>query len=211
MTAPRAQTEGSRANELWADLLARVSQGDQGAVAEFYDASSRYVFGLVLRILGDRPSAEEVTLDVYVQVWKQAGNYSPERGSASSWLLTMSRSRAIDRLRSKGRRQSSHESPMEALDMAADDAPTPEQSSVASERRVAVQTALGALQSPQREAIELAYFSGFSHSEIADRLGEPLGTVKTRIRLGMLAEIPLLGDHPEVVHRVAPSQGKGQM
>ena len=155
-------------------------------MAEFYDASSRYVFGLALRILGDRESAEEVTLDVYVQVWKQASRYSPERGSVSSWLLNMARSRAIDRLRSKGRRQRQQEGPLDAAGEAADRAPTPEESSLASERRRAVQSALAALQEPQREAIELVYFSGFSHSQIAERLGEPLGTVKTRIRLGML-------------------------
>ena len=160
--------------------------GDQGALAEFYDDSSRYVFGLTLRILGDRESAEEVTLDVYVQVWKQASRYSPERGAVSSWLLNMARSRAIDRLRSKGRRQRAQEGPLDAVGEAADRAPTPEESSLASERRRAVQSALGALQEPQREAIELAYFLGFSHSQIAERLGEPLGTVKTRIRLGML-------------------------
>ncbi len=161
---PRAQADVPRAGELWAGLLARVAQGDQGAVAEFYDASSRYVFGLTLRILGDRESAEEVTLDVYVQVWKQASRYSPERGAVSSWLLNMARSRAIDRLRSKGRRQRQQEGPLEAAGEAADHAPTPEESSLASERRRAVQSALAALQEPQREAIELAYFSGFSHS-----------------------------------------------
>ncbi len=100
--------------------------------------------------------------------------------------LNMARSRAIDRLRPKGRRQRQQEGPLEAAGEAADRAPTPEESSLASERRRAVQSALAALQEPQREAIELAYFSGFSRSQIAERLGEPLGTVKTRIRLGML-------------------------
>ena len=186
VTTPRAQAEDSRADELWADLLARVAQGDQGALAEFYDATVRYVFGLVLKILRDHASAEEVALDVYVQVWKQADRYSPERGSPSSWLLNMARSRAIDRLRSKGGRQREREGSLEAGGEVPDRALTPEQSSVASERRLAVQAAMGALQAPQREAIELAYFSGFSHSQIAERLGQPLGTVKTRIRLGML-------------------------
>ncbi len=186
VTAPRAQAEDSRAHELWADLLARTAQGDQGALAELYDATARYVFGLGLRILGDQPSAEEVTLDVYVQVWKQAGRYSPGRGSALAWLLNMARSRAIDRLRSKGRRQREQEGPPAAVAEVPDRALTPEQSSLASECRPAVQAAMGALQPPQREAIELAYFLGFSHSQIAQRLGEPLGTVKTRIRLGML-------------------------
>ena len=186
VAAPRAQAEGSRADKLWAELLARTARGDRRAVAEFYDVTVRNVFGLVLHTLGDYASAEEVTLDIYVQVWKQAGRYNPERGSASSWLLNIARGLAIDRLQSRGRGQRTRKGPPDAVGEVPACTATPAQNSVLPERQPALPAAMGALQAPQREAIELAYFSGFSHSQIAERLGEPLDTVKTRIRLGMV-------------------------
>ena len=187
MEIPR-ETENVPRDQGWAELLDRLAESDKSALAELYDLSSSAVFGLVLRIVGDRSDAEEVTLDVYVQVWKQVERYDSSRGRVLSWLLTIARSRAIDRLRSKAAKDRGREQPLDAAGVAevADASLNPEQSSFEATRKTTVLTALDSLQTDQRQAIELAYFAGMSHSEIADRTGQPLGTVKTRIRLGML-------------------------
>jgi RNA polymerase sigma-70 factor (ECF subfamily) len=177
-------------------LIGRAADGDQSALAALFDASNRLVFGIVLRVLGDRAAAEEVLLDVYTQVWRQAAAYDPVRGRPAAWLLTIARTRAIDRLRS-GRFEQRRE-PIEAAENEPSPVVNPEEASVDSERRNLVRTALGNLAPEQRLVIELAYFGGLSHTEIATKTGQPLGTVKTRARLGMLklSELlrPLLGD-----------------
>jgi RNA polymerase sigma-70 factor (ECF subfamily) len=168
----------------WSALLRRVAEGDHLALAELYDTTNSLVFGLALRILNERGAAEDVVVEVYTQVWTQAHTYDVQRGSLLSWLLTMTRSRAIDALRVRNRPQ-----PREPLGDASDvPATTPDLEStiVAAERRHSVRRALESLSPDQRQVIELAYFSGLSHTEIAARLGQPLGTVKTRIRVGMM-------------------------
>mgnify|MGYP003433255944 FL=1 len=182
----------------WAGLLARIAAGDQPALAEFYDASSAKVFGLVMKILADRTVAEEVTMDVYTQVWRRASSYDAERGTPGSWLMTMTKNRAIDGFRSRylerGRQV--------PLDQAAElpgDAATPEQYSADLERQRLVQEAMASLSAEQRQAIALAYYWGLSQSEIADRLQLPLGTVKTRMRLGMIRLREVLAPHGEGV------------
>lgn len=165
-------------------LVRRMAAGEQDAMAEFYDQTSAMVFGLALRILRDHAAAEDVVLEVYAQVWKQAAAYEPSRGSPSAWLLNMTRSRAIDTRRVRGRDQAS-----ERLEAAGDpvcDGPGPEALTVAAERHRFVHGAVAALSAELREVIQLAYFGGLSHSEIARTLGQPLGTVKTRIRSGMM-------------------------
>ena len=181
------------------DLIALVQQiatGDQSALAKLYDNTNRLVYGLVLRVLGDMSSAEEVLLDVYTQVWRQAANYDASRGAPLAWLTTIARSRAIDRLRSGWQDQRRKES-LDVLGAAPADGDNPEEMTVASERQRFVREALNTLSPEQREVIELAYYSGLSHSEIAAKLNQPLGTVKTRTRLGMMklreALAPLLG------------------
>jgi RNA polymerase sigma-70 factor, ECF subfamily len=181
------------------DLIALVQQiatGDQAALAKLYDNTNRLVYGLVLRVLGDMSSAEEVLLDVYTQVWRQAANYDASRGAPLAWLTTIARSRAIDRLRSGWQDQRRKES-LDVLGAAPADGDNPEEMTVASERQRFVREALNTLSPEQREVIELAYYSGLSHSEIAAKLNQPLGTVKTRTRLGMMklreALAPLLG------------------
>jgi len=142
---------------------------------------------LRIDVVGDRATAEEVTLDVYTQVWRTAVQYRTERGSPSTWLLMLARSRAIDCLRSRAWRDHNREQPLEAtVTEFADSTPTPEQISVQAAHRRMVQSALASLDPKPREAILLSFFSGLSHTEIAARLGQPLGTVKTRIRLGMV-------------------------
>ena len=182
----------------WAGLLARIAAGDQPALAEFYDASSAKVFGLVMKILADRTVAEEVTMDVYTQVWRRASTYDTERGTPGSWLMMLAKTSAIDRFRSsyleRGRQV--------PLDQAAElpgDAATPEQYSADLERQRLVQEALASLTAEQRQAIALAYYWGLSQSEIADRLKLPLGTVKTRMRLGMIRLREVLAPHGEGV------------
>jgi RNA polymerase sigma-70 factor (ECF subfamily) len=167
-----------------AELIGQVAAGDEHALASLYDDTSRLVFGLLLRILNDAGAAEEVLLDVYTQVWRQAATYSTERGAPLAWLTTIARSRAIDRLRAVREKQQRTE-PLEASLYKSAASEDVEEEWAAREMQKAVRAALDALPPEQRELIELAYFGGMSHGEIAEAKGQPLGTVKTRIRLGM--------------------------
>lgn len=171
--------------EVWAHWIGRIAQGDQAALASLYDATSQLVYGLVLRILGDAGTSEDVTLEVYLQVWRQAERFDPARGRVLSWLMTMARSRAIDRLRVTSQ-QLARSEPLDVLNEAKSSSPDPEESAQLAQRRARVREALRTLGPEQRRAIELAFFGGLSQNEIALKLNEPLGTVKTRIRSGML-------------------------
>ena len=168
-----------------AGLIGRVARGDQAALAALYDKTSSLVYGLALRILRDPFAAEDVTIEVYTQVFRLASNYAWGRGTPSAWLLVLARSRAIDRLRVESQRRE-RERPLEKAAAIPSPAEDPEASSEAMELRRVVQTALAALAPEQREVIEIAYYSGLSHSQIAAKLGQPIGTVKTRIRTGMM-------------------------
>jgi RNA polymerase sigma-70 factor (ECF subfamily) len=189
--AARAAARGraGREREL-CDLLVRVGGGEAAAMARFYDLTSAAVFAFVSRLVGRRDLAEEVALDVYVHAWRRAATFDAERGDATTWLLTIARSRALDRRRADAAR-ANHEARLgegdyerAAAGLVDDTNPLLER--VRAECGERVRASLAALSEPQRRAIELAYFLGLSHSEIAARLGEPLGTVKTRIRLGMI-------------------------
>ncbi|HEY3135239.1 MAG TPA: sigma-70 family RNA polymerase sigma factor [Blastocatellia bacterium] len=185
MESPRDSREFNTRDQDWAALIRRVADGDQSALTTLYDATSRFVFGLILRVVGDRATAEEVLLDVYTQAWRQAASYDEQRGAPLAWLMTIARTRGIDRLRS-GRYERHNKEPLESMGDVTATTSSPEEDSVIAERRRLVHSALDALSTEQREVIELAYYSGLSHSEIALRLGQPLGTVKTRTRLGMM-------------------------
>ena len=178
-------------------LVERVATGDQSALAVLYDATNRLIYSLVLRVLGDISSAEEVLIDVYTQVWRQAASYDATRGAPLAWMATIARSRAIDRLRS-GWQDQRRKEPLDVLGDAPANTVSPEESAAASELQKLVRDALNVLTPEQRQVIELAYYSGLSHSEIAEKLSQPLGTVKTRTRLGMMklrdALAPLLGE-----------------
>ena len=171
-------------DEVRADVarFERVIARDPGALGELYDAHSRRLFGLILRILKDRGEAEEVLQEVFVQAWTRASTYSVGLGSPAGWLLGIARNRAIDRLRADSVRVRAVEAVPEPPP-----AETPERSAAVGERHRDVQRALDALPSDQRELIEQAYFFGFTHSELAARFSLPIGTVKTRIRTGMLS------------------------
>ena len=184
MGSPQDSRELATRDQDWAALIGRVAEGDQSALTTLYDATSRLVFGLILRVVVDRSTAEEVLLDVYTQVWRQASNYDIKRGAPLAWLMTIARTRSIDRLRS-GKHDQNRES-LDAIGEITSSTASPEADSVTAERRQLVRAALDTLSAEQREVIELAYYSGLSHSEIALKLGQPLGTVKTRTRLGMM-------------------------
>jgi RNA polymerase sigma-70 factor (ECF subfamily) len=180
-----SETTKAAQDKEWTQLIALTAQGDQTALAMFYDRTSPLVFGLVLKILNNREAAEEVTLDVYTQVWRQAHTYDQTRGAPGAWLMTLARTRAIDRFRASAVEHGRIES-LDAAALFASDEETPERDVEARERRQYVQQALALLTEEQRQAIALAYFYGLSQSEIAEKLQLPLGTVKTRIRLGMM-------------------------
>ena len=167
-----------------AALLERTAGGDEPSFAALYDATSRRVFGLALQILGDRSAAEEATLEVFTYLWRRAVIFDPGRGAAMTWILSVARSKSIDLLRSRTRRKE-RESPLDTIADPRDLAPGPEAMSATSQQSHKVKRALASLPKEQREAIETAYFAGLSHSEAAAALGEPLGTIKTRIRTGL--------------------------
>lgn len=171
--------------EDWVELIELTASGDRHAFARFFDATSSYVNGLALRIVGDASAAEEVVMEVYVQVWQQAERYDETRGAPLSWLLNIARSRAIDRLRARSTREREIAESLEEepVDLGASD---PAEHALLAERRRCVREALAQLSKEERGVVELAYFQGRSHSEIALALGLPLGTVKTRLRLALL-------------------------
>jgi RNA polymerase sigma-70 factor, ECF subfamily len=165
--------------------LGRMAQGDHSALAELYDRNARLVFSLALRILQNRADAEDVVQEVFAQVWTQAGRYDITRGAVAAWMLTMARSRAIDRLRSRNSRP---ETPSETriVEDLPDTAPRQDLDLLSAEQVEILQRALNELPNAQRMALELAYYEGLTHAEIAERLSEPLGTVKTRIRQAVI-------------------------
>jgi len=165
--------------------LARMARGEGDAVAELYDRHARPIYSLALRILGDTTEAEDIVQEVFSQAWKQAARYNAARGAVGAWLLTLTRSRAIDRLRAK-RARPGDVSDERVADQLVDAGPPADLLVLSSEQVARVRAALDELPLLQRAAIELAYYEGLTHAEIADRLEQPLGTVKTRIRLAML-------------------------
>ena len=165
--------------------LSRMAQGEGDAVAELYDRHARPVYSLALRILGDVTEAEDVVQEVFSQAWRQASRYNTSRGAVAAWLLMLARSRAIDRLRARRARPKSA-SDDHAADAIVDTALPVDSQVISFEQITRVRAALDELPMLQKLAIELAYFEGFTHAEIAARLEQPLGTVKTRIRLALM-------------------------
>jgi RNA polymerase sigma-70 factor, ECF subfamily len=176
----------------WRNYVRRVAEGDQAALATLYDESSTVVYSLAYRMLGSVAEAEEVTLEVYMQVWRSAARFDERKGTVFTWLVMLGRSRAIDRLRSLGRQRRSEE-PLDGNLSVRADGDSPERASWLNQRRDKVRKAMAELSPEQREAIELAFFQGLSHGELAETLAQPLGTIKTRIRLGMIKLRQLLG------------------
>lgn len=202
-TVQKVAVEASSAAK-WSDadtglteLVTKSAAGDEFAFAQLYDCTNQIIYGLALRILGDSSAAEDVTMEVYLQVWRTASRYDSQRGTVTSWLVTLVRSRALDCLRSRRARRANLEENVDDVPNLHDSRPTPELASLEAGRSRIVQKAMADLAPDQRQAIELAYFSGLSHAEMAERTGLPLGTVKTRIRLGMIHLRRLLGPYME--------------
>ena len=171
---------------LTSELLARVGKGDVEAFAQCYEQSSSVLFTLALRILNNRDEASELLQDVYIEAWRKAGSFDPKRGSPMAWLITLTRSRAIDRLRgSASRGRNLTDSIEETSDDLPSALPDPLDTHALEELRMLVMEAFNDLPVPQQEAIELAFYGGLTHAEIAAKLDKPIGTVKTRIKLGM--------------------------
>ncbi len=164
--------------------LDRMRRGDEGGLAELYDRHGRFVYALAVRIVRDRGDAEDVTQDVFVQVWTHAERFDAGRGQVVAWLMNIARARAIDLLRRRRVRPqpAADDAPMETTDL------TPGQDVQLdwSRRAEAVQQAMTSLPLLQRMAVELAFFEGLTHAEIAEQLEVPLGTIKTRVRQGLL-------------------------
>jgi RNA polymerase sigma-70 factor (ECF subfamily) len=184
MNAPSRQA----ASTIDPQLLARVVKGDHQAFSHLYDQSSALLYSMALRILGNRDEAAELLQDVYLEVWRKVARYDVGRGTPVAWLITLTRSRAIDRLRARASR--AQHVTKDATDGSmtanvADRSPGPFEAHADQELRGLVGSALASLPQAQQQAIELAYYEGLSHMEIAARLNQPLGTVKTRIKLGM--------------------------
>jgi RNA polymerase sigma-70 factor (ECF subfamily) len=180
LSLPNQQTDAEDA-----ELLRAVARGDESAFARVYDRFSPILLGLLLRILHSRAEAEDVLQEVFLQVWQQARSFDASRGRAFTWLVTLARSRAIDRLRALDSRE-------RAAQRSADDAPPAaapqdwaDAEAIRAERADAVRDALGELPDEQRQVLLLAYLEGMSQSEIAAAKNQPLGTVKTRTRAGL--------------------------
>ena len=189
---PTTDSGGAAASaQVLAELLRQSSRGDQEAFARLYDATSRRIYGLVLRIVRDPSMSEEVTQEVYLDVWRTSARFDPAKGSALSWLMTIAHRAAVDRVRSSEasrRRDDAHAHATQDVDF--DATAEAAQSSLEAQR---VRKALTTLTEAQRSAVELAYLGGYTHTEVAALLGLPLGTAKTRIRDGLIRLRDTLG------------------
>lgn len=163
----------------WSALVHSIAAGDELALHALYERAHRVVFTLVMRITANRETAEELTVDVFHDVWRHASRYDAESGTVLAWIMNQARSRAIDRLRFESRKKRSHGGELEPLGEAAAD---PRDVLEVIDQRASLQAALAALTPSERQAIEATFFAGLTHAEAAARLNQPLGTLKTRIR-----------------------------
>ena len=172
-------------------LVALVARGDEDALAELYDRVGRVAYGLALRVLRDDRHAEDAVQEAFLQVWRSAATFRAERAKASTWILTLVHRRAVDLVRREERRQADPLTDDSAAGVAPEET---EEAAWLRFERERVQSALKQLPDVQREALELAYYGGFSQSELAERLGVPLGTIKSRMFAGLARLRELLDD-----------------
>ncbi len=170
------------------DNVVRISRGDESALSGLYDQYARVVYSLILKIVHNQQVAEELTQEVFLRVWQQSSSYSRERGRFASWMLGIAHNLAIDEIRrGKARPQQVYDNPEESRSLleVADRSPEPDEMVLGGIRRDFIVEALDRLPGNQREVIEMSYFGGLTQSQIAERKGEPLGTIKTRTRLAL--------------------------
>jgi RNA polymerase sigma-70 factor (ECF subfamily) len=166
----------------WATLVQSIAAGEQLALHALYERAHRIVFTLIVRITANRETAEELTIDVFHDVWRRASRYDPANGTVLGWIMNQARSRAIDHLRFESRKKRSHGGDVQPLaEVAAD----PHDVLELREQGESLRAALAALTPDERQAIETTFFAGLTHAEAAARLNQPLGTIKTRIRSGL--------------------------
>ena len=177
-----------------------MARGEDSALGELYDRFGRIAYGLALRVVRDPTLAEDAVQDAFVDVWRSAGRFLPERATASTWVMTFVHRRAVDVVRREQRRRSE---PAEQQPVASE--PADEQVWLRLQRE-RVQSALRKLPDQQREALELAYYGGFTQSELADRLGQPLGTIKSRMFSGLATLRDLLRDEEPIGERWNPGR-----
>jgi RNA polymerase sigma-70 factor, ECF subfamily len=168
------------------ELLRRIGNGDRSAFGSFYDQYSGLLFSIAVKILNDAKEAEDVLQEVFIQIWNKANAYDPLLGKPASWAVALTRNKAIDRIRASNRRSKFLEQATVEANLAMDDAPTANEKLHGRENAQMIRSVVAALPLDQRRAIELAFFSGLTQDEIARNLHEPLGTIKARIRRGML-------------------------
>jgi RNA polymerase sigma-70 factor (ECF subfamily) len=184
--SPKSAPEIQNAERQWADFIRRIARRDADALRDLYEGTSIYVYGLAFRIVGDPGISEEITLDVYTQVWKRAAEYDAARGTPSAWLLGIARTRAIGRLRSGSRRGFAPPEPPWTEHWDSDSSLRQKENGVMDARLRKVQSALADLPPEQRQAVDLAFVGGLSQSEIAALIGQPSDVVKERLRLSMM-------------------------
>jgi RNA polymerase sigma factor (sigma-70 family) len=165
-------------------LLHKIVDRNQAAVSILYDRYARIIYTIAYKILGSKEESEEIVIDVFNQVWKTSASYNPDKSRVDTWLFMIARSRALDRLRSLGRKTKVHLACADAA-VLSPHASTPDEHLLIVERCNRLKTALDRLPNAQKEVLELAYYNGLTHAEIAATTGKSLGTVKTRIRLGL--------------------------
>jgi RNA polymerase sigma-70 factor (ECF subfamily) len=179
----RGSAEDARVDQ---DAVRRMARHDADALAELYDRYARAIYSFALHIVGEQADAEDVVQEVFAQAWTQAPRYEARRGAVAAWLLTMTRSRAIDRLRARRARPDAEPANEGQLRELVDPAALQDLGLLTRDQISRLRSAMARLPVMQRVVIEMAYFEGLTQSEIAERLDEPLGTVKTRVRLGLL-------------------------
>jgi len=182
-----AGAERRRRAEEDAALVAALAADQVSALEQLYDRYSALVYSISLRVLHDHALAEDVTQEVFLRLWRQPASFDPERGRFISWISSVARNRALDELRKLSRRRGAEDQSEDAVLDVPDSGrgEDPQEEAIFAEERIRVRAALAELPAAQREVIELAYFSGLTQVEIAERTGDPLGTIKTRVRLGM--------------------------
>lgn len=188
--APQGAPSAGTAPDL-ADLLRRAGLGDETAFAAFYDATSARAYGLALRVVRNPAHAEEVTQEAYLDAWRQSTRFDPQRGSAAGWLLTIVHRKAVDRVRSV--EAATHRDEVWERETSATDHDQTAEEAHASLEAQRVRNAVATLTDVQRRAVELTYFGGYTHTEVATLLDVPLGTAKTRIRDGLIRLRDLMG------------------